>query len=275
MSERHTEADFGSAITPASVTATSRSGGRRSIFITGAARGIGRAACELFAAQGWYVGAFDLQSSGPQLLELVKMLGHGNCVAGSLDVTDAAAVQRAVVLFGERTGFTMDLLFNNAGIAVGGGFGDLSHAQHAQQVAVNCMGVVNGAHAALPLLKNTPGSVRMAHMRRCPACILCAVWVLKLACHRGSRSQLLLNTASSASIMGAPGLATYGATKGFVRLLTEGLSAELGGGDHPVRVADVLPGFITTDMNPADRPGPAGIGPFRESLCPVPLLLLL
>ena len=160
----------------------------------GAARGIGRATCELFAAQGWYIGAFDLQADG--LLELVKVLGRDNCVAQTLDVTDMLAVQTAVSRFGERTGYTMDVMYNNAGIAIGGKFGDLSHAQHVAQVQINCMGVVNGCYAGLGLLKNTPGS-------------------------------LLFNTASSASITGAPNLATYGASKGFVRLLTEGLSSEL------------------------------------------------
>ena len=121
----------------------------------------------------------------------------------------------------------MDVMFNNAGIAIGGKFGDLSHAQHEAQVQINCMGVVNGCYAGLGLLKNTPGS-------------------------------LLFNTASSASITGAPNLATYGASKGFVRLLTEGLSSELS--EFGVRCADALPGMITTEMNPADKPGPARIG---------------
>ena len=157
------------------------------------------------------MGAYDLNADN--LLEVVKVLGRDNCVAGALDVTDMAAVADAVRRFGERTGHTMDVMFNNAGIAIGGAFGDLTHAQHLAQVNINCMGVVNGAYAALPLLKNTPRS-------------------------------LLFNTASSASIQGAPNLATYGATKGFVRLLTEGLSSELG--PSGVRCADALPGIIIT-----------------------------
>ena len=171
------------------------------------------------------MGAYDLNADN--LLEVVKVLGRDNCVAGVLDVTDMAAVADAVRRFGERTGHTMDIMFNNAGIAIGGAFGDLTHAQHLAQVNINCMGVVNGAYAALPLLKCTPGS-------------------------------LLFNTASSASIQGAPNLATYGATKGFVRLLTEGLSSELG--PSGVRCADALPGIIITDMNPDDVLGPARIG---------------
>jgi NADPH:quinone reductase-like Zn-dependent oxidoreductase len=57
MSERFTTE--AGAITPQLATAKSRAAGRKSIFVTGAARGIGRATCELFAAAGWYVTARD------------------------------------------------------------------------------------------------------------------------------------------------------------------------------------------------------------------------
>jgi|EP01046_Picozoa_sp_COSAG06_P048068 NAD(P)-dependent dehydrogenase (short-subunit alcohol dehydrogenase family) len=99
MSENHT-AEAGT-ITPELVTSKSSANGRKSIFVTGGARGIGRATCELFAAQGWFIGCFDLNAES--LLETVKVLGRDNCIAQVLDVTDVAAVQTAVSRFGERT----------------------------------------------------------------------------------------------------------------------------------------------------------------------------
>jgi len=195
------------------LTGLSKAKGRRSIFVTGAASGIGRATCELFQKNGWFIGAYDVDAEG--LVSLVKDLGRQNCVAAVLNTTDMVAVQAAVAHFGERTGFKMDCVFNNAGILRGGDFGLAPYRDHEDLIKVNALGVVNSAYAAFPLLKNTPNS-------------------------------LCFSTASSAAIRGARGLATYAATKGFVRLLTDSLSQELD--IWNVRAADVLPGVIETDM---------------------------
>ena len=69
---------------------------------------------------------------------------------------------------------------------------------------------------------------------------------------------------------GAPGLSTYAASKGFVRLLTESLAVELAPFD--VRCADALPGMITTDMNPADKVGSRSL---PVALPPLPPSFLL
>ena len=62
-------------------------------FITGAASGIGRATAELFAAQGWWIGAADRNAGG--LEELRDALGKERCRPWHLDVTDKAAVARS------------------------------------------------------------------------------------------------------------------------------------------------------------------------------------
>jgi NADP-dependent 3-hydroxy acid dehydrogenase YdfG len=54
----------------------------------------------------------------------------------------------------------MDCMFNNAGIAVGGGFGELSHAQHAAQVQINCMGAPPPCRARRPWHLFPPRSLR-------------------------------------------------------------------------------------------------------------------
>jgi len=70
---------------------------RKSIFITGGASGMGRETAKLFAAEGWLVGAFDVNSEG--LESLSQELGSQNCVTGVLDVTDRKAYQAALDSF--------------------------------------------------------------------------------------------------------------------------------------------------------------------------------
>jgi NADP-dependent 3-hydroxy acid dehydrogenase YdfG len=71
--------------------------GRKSIFITGAASGIGRASAQLFAQKGWFVGAYDRNTDG--LTTLRAEIGAMNCVIGALDVTDKPAFERALADF--------------------------------------------------------------------------------------------------------------------------------------------------------------------------------
>ena len=190
-----------------------RSAGRKSIFITGAASGMGRETALLFAQQGWFVGSYDLN---PSALETLKdEIGEANGLFAVLDVTDRDGFAEAVATFGEATGGTLDLLFNNAGIAVGGMLDDQPWEDIARIVEINLMGVVIGTRAALPLLRATPGS-------------------------------LCLNTSSSSAIFGTAGIAMYSATKHAVRGLTEALSIEFK--RYGVRASALLPGLIDTPL---------------------------
>ena len=87
---------------------------RKSIFITGAASGIGRETALLFAQRGWFIGIFDVNEAGA--LALADRIGEDGCCAKHCDVTDRGSVGAAVDHFLERTGGTMDALFANAGI---------------------------------------------------------------------------------------------------------------------------------------------------------------
>ena len=187
--------------------------GRPSIFITGAAAGIGRATAELFGTNGWFVGLYDIDETGVQALR--QQLGTANAVAGRLDVTDAAAVAQALGAFFSAAGRRLDVLFNNAGIAYTGGFEATPLERHHAIVEVNLKGVINGCHAAFPYLKQTPGAA-------------------------------VLSMCSASAIYGAPGLASYGATKFGVRGLTEALSIEWQ--QHGIAVMDLLPLFVNTAM---------------------------
>lgn len=188
---------------------------RKTIFITGAASGMGRETALLFASKGWFVGAFDVDRVGLETLE--NRIGSDNGMFAYLDVADRGAFINAVDAFGIVTDGKLDLLFNNAGIGVNGLFDELAWDDVMKVINVNLIGVMIGIHVATPLLKATPGS-------------------------------LCLTTSSSSAIWGSAGIAVYSATKHAVRGLTEALSVELK--RYGVRAADLLPGLIDTPLLP-------------------------
>ena len=187
---------------------------RKSIFITGAGSGMGRATAHKFAREGWFAGAFDI--TRPGLDSLMEEIGSDNGVFETLDVTDADAFAPAMHSFSATTGGRLDLMFSNAGIGgTPGMFDELAWDDILHVVNVNFFGVMIGIRAALPLLKATPGS-------------LCLV------------------NASSSAIWGTAGIAIYSATKHAVRGLVEALSIELK--RYGLRAADPLPGLIDTPI---------------------------
>jgi NADP-dependent 3-hydroxy acid dehydrogenase YdfG len=186
---------------------------RKAIFITGGGSGIGRAAAQHFAAKGWFVGLADVNAAG--MAETAAMLPDGQCSIHSMNVVDRAQWATALSEFSTASGGRMDVLFNNAGIGLGGKFADLSPDDADKVIDINFRGVVNGIYAGLPLLRATPGS-----------CIL--------------------NTASAAGIYGAAGLAVYSATKFAVRGLTEALDNEFA--EFGIKVRDIMPSFINTPL---------------------------
>lgn len=193
-----------------------------SIFITGAASGIGRAAALRFSAEGWLTGLYDVDAEG--LAETRRQLPTDRHVTGVLDVTDADSWARAVAGFAEVTDGQMGVLLNNAGVLTFGRFDEVSPERAARMIDVNARGVVLGVYACLPLLAKTPGA-------------------------------RIINLASASAIYGPPELAVYAATKFFVRGLTESLDLEFA--PRGIRVCDVLPGFVDTPMVSSQtfRPG--------------------
>jgi NAD(P)-dependent dehydrogenase (short-subunit alcohol dehydrogenase family) len=185
----------------------------KAIFITGGASGIGKATALHFAAKGWFVGLADVDEAG--LAVTAALLPDGKVSTHVMDVRSRAAWSAAPTDFWAASGGRLDVLFNNAGIARGGAFGDVPHDDHDLLIDINFKGVVYGAEAALPWLKKTPGSC-------------------------------LLNTCSAAGIYGAPGLVTYAATKFAVRGLSEGLEAEWG--PLGIKVRNLMPSFIDTPL---------------------------
>ena len=125
---------------------------RRSIFITGAAAGIGRAVALRFAAAGWFVGLADVDEQAVQALALA--LGAERGLAARLDVSRAEDWAAPLEVFCRAGGDRLDMLFNNAGVAVTAPFEDTDPARLHRLIDINLKGVLNGCHAALPWLRH-------------------------------------------------------------------------------------------------------------------------
>lgn len=186
---------------------------RPSIFVTGAASGIGRATARLFAERGWFVGLYDASASA--LESVARELDAFEIETEVLDVTDAAALSGALERFWDAAGQRLDVMFNCAGIASVGDFESIALARHHQIVDVNLKGVINGCHVALPYLRQTSGA-------------------------------RVINMASASAIYGTPSFASYSATKFAVRALTEALDIEWA--RHGIRVMAIWPVFVATPM---------------------------
>ena len=188
-------------------------GERKAILVTGGASGIGQATARLFAARGWRVGIADIDTAGLDAT-LATLSGEGHA-RYALDVRDRDGWAATLAAFVSSSGGRLDVLHNNAGVPLGGAFAEVSFADLDRTVAINLVGVMNGAKLAYPYLAATSGSC-------------------------------LLNTASASAIYGSAGLATYSATKFGVRALTEALDGEWAAAG--IRVRAIVPGFIDTPL---------------------------
>lgn len=187
---------------------------RAAVFITGAAAGIGRATALLFAANGYHVGAYDIDEVGLSRLAAEITAAGGQVRTGVLDVTNDTQWTERLAEFHADTG-RLDILINNAGILRAGPFEDIDLAAHQAIIDVNLSGVIIGTHAAFRYLKDTPGAQ-------------------------------VVNLCSASAIYGQPELASYGATKSAVKSLTEALDLEWE--RHDIRVLAVWPLFVATAM---------------------------
>ena len=188
---------------------------RKRIVVTGAASGLGLELCRRFARAGWTIGMLDVNAAAldAAAVEVERLGGRVSRVVA--DVTDADALRAAVdALVADAQG--LDVMVNNAGVAVGGDFVETPADDWRWIVGINLLGVVHGARAALPaLLANGSG--------------------------------LLLNVASAAGFASSAGMSAYNATKAAVVALSETLYAEtLGTG---VQVSVAMPYFFRTGLH--------------------------
>jgi NAD(P)-dependent dehydrogenase (short-subunit alcohol dehydrogenase family) len=191
----------------------SQSKGRKSIFITGAGSGIGRAVAQLFASRGWFCGLYDVNEAG--ITETASKMPVDSFCTGVFDVRERDGWRRAVGQFGDATSGHMDALFNNAGIGRFGPYEAIAQDEADLVVDINLKGVMNGIYACLPLLEVTPNA-------------------------------RIVNTASTAGLVGSPRLAVYSATKFAVRGLSEALDVEFS--TKNIRVIALCPWFVETPI---------------------------
>jgi len=186
-------------------------------LVTGGSRGIGAAIAKRLAADGAQVAITYSKdaSSASAVVKAIEANG-GKAIAIQADSVDAeaikAAVEKAVATFGG-----LDILVNNAGTAIPKPFEQATLEELDRVLNLNVRGVFIATQAALKHLK-IGGRIIMIG-----SCV-------------GER-------------MMTPGLAAYSATKGAVKMFTQGLSREVG--SRGITVNNVQPGPIDTDLNPA------------------------
>ena len=182
--------------------------------ITGAARGIGRATAEAFIRQGMKVAVGDLDIE--QARQTADELGQGT-IALELNVTEKESLERFLDETERQLG-PVDVLVNNAGIMQLGRFWDEDDATAQRMIDINLHGVIFGTKSAL--------------RRMIPR-------------NRGA----VVNIASQAGLYGAPGGATYSATKHGVVGLTEAVRGELRLAGHDgIQMSYVCPVVVNTEL---------------------------
>jgi 3-oxoacyl-[acyl-carrier protein] reductase len=186
-------------------------------FVTGGSRGIGAAIAKRLAADGASVALTYAKDAGAadSTVKVIEKAG-GKAIAIQANATDAAAiksaVEKAISTFGG-----LDILVNNAGTAIPSKFEDASLEDLDRVVDLNIRGMLYATHAAVKHLRDGGRIIMIG------SCV-------------GERMVTL-------------GLAAYSATKGAVKMFTQGLSREVGG--RRITVNNVQPGPIDTDLNPA------------------------
>ena len=192
--------------------------------VTGAASGIGRALALELAARGCDLALADVDEAG--LESVAKEIGasHSRRITTQrVDVGDAAQIvtfaQAALASFPH-----LNILINNAGVALRGDFDEYDQAQMEWLMGINFWGVVRGTRAFLPQLRQRP----VAH---------------------------IVNISSIFGIVAPAGQSAYCAAKFAVRGFSESLRHELAMAKSPVRLTVVHPGGIATNIA---RRAPAG-----------------
>lgn len=182
------------------------------VFITGAAKGIGAETALMFSKLGYRVAATDANEK--DLEQLKKTLGVEHFYR-RLDVTNSEDFAVILKEFAVENGGAIDVLINNAGIAFIDNFENIPLEKHLALTDVNIKGVQIGAFHALQYLKK-------------------------------SSQPSMISLCSLSSEYGVPSEATYSASKFWVKGFTEAINIEWE--RHGIYVCDVMPNFVATPM---------------------------
>jgi 3(or 17)beta-hydroxysteroid dehydrogenase len=209
-------------------------------IVTGGALGIGRATARLLAREGARVVVTDvLADEGRAVAEEIGERG-GEARFLEHDVTSedawSAVVRDTLAAWGR-----LEVLVNNAGIAIPGTAEETSLEDWRRLMAVNLDGVFLGTRHAIPAMRDSGG---------------------------GS----IVNLSSIEGLIGDPGLAAYNASKGGVRIFTKSAALHCAKAGYRIRVNSVHPGYIWTPMVEgylSTQDDPAAGKRYLESLHPV------
>ncbi|MGM0900977.1 3-ketoacyl-ACP reductase [Mesobacillus maritimus] len=186
----------------------------KTAIITGAGRGIGRAAAIALAKEGVNIGLLGRTLSNlEKVTDELEQFGV-NVSGAAADVANMESVQHAVEHIKSELG-PIDILINNAGIAKFGGFLELEPKEWEQIIQVNLMGTYYVTRAVLPeMIERKTGDI--------------------------------INVSSTAGQKGAPVTSAYSASKFGVLGLTESLLMEVR--KHNIRVTALTPSTVATDL---------------------------
>lgn len=190
----------------------------RSVVVTGAASGIGRALCILLASAGATVHAIDFNEAGLDLL-VKDCPGPGTVHIACINVCDRAAY--ALVIEGvQKISKSIDFLFNNAGVTQLGEAQNIPFERWKWVLDINLMGVIHGTLLVYPIM---------------------------IAQGKGH----IINTASVAGATGYATAAAYTASKAAVLEFTRSLRAEAKA--YGVKISVACPGYVDSGIFTQDR----------------------
>jgi 3-oxoacyl-[acyl-carrier protein] reductase len=192
----------------------------KTAFVTGGSRGIGAAIVRRLAREGAAVAfTYHASEAAAQALAAAVEADGGRARPLAADVADPAALKNAVDAAAQALG-GLDIVVNNAGIAIGGPIEHFALADFDRTVAVNVRAVFVAVQAALPHLRDGGRIVNIGSVN-------------------GER-------------VPGTGAAVYAMSKSAVAGLTRGLARDLA--PRGITANTVQPGPVDTDMNPADGP---------------------
>ncbi len=195
------------------INSVTDSAAAKTIAVTGASRGIGAAIALALAQRGYTVGCLTRKAELPQIEGAEKF--HQRFISIACEVTDDASIKSALSQLVQKTG-ALHGIVNNAGIHIGVASDKMTTADYDKVMAVNSTAVFAVCREAYPHLVAAGGGT-------------------------------IVNIGSFFDKLGVKRNTAYCASKAAVGALTRCLAVEWA--DKNIRVIDVAPGYITTDLN--------------------------
>jgi len=192
----------------------------KNVLITGAASGIGRLMASRIGAEGGNLILWDVNRAGLDETKAELEAAGRKVHAYTCNLTDRRAIAEAAAQTLRECG-PVDVLVNNAGVGLGGGFLDTTLEDWNWIVGINLRGVIHGCHFFVP---------KMVERRQ------------------GGH---VVNVASAAAFIATEALAAYSTTKFAVLGLSEALRDELA--PHRIGVTAICPGIINTPITGSAR----------------------